>query len=271
MALIRSCHPVPSVAVTAFATLLAIAAGNSAGTTVLLAAAIFAGQLTVGWSNDRIDVERDRRVGHPGKPLAAGEVPLRLVDTALAAAVVVAVGLSLALGWRPGLLHLGAVAGAWVFNAWLKRTLVSWLPYTVAFAALPAIATLALPAHPWPLWWVMVAGAVLGTAVNFLNALPDLANRPRSDVHALPDRLGGRLSLVIGDILLAGAAAIIVWAPAGGATAGALAGAAIAWLLIALELPLMWPRADTRLPFYGMLVIAPVEALTLALTAHPLH
>jgi hypothetical protein len=48
-----SSHPVASVAVTAAATLLAVGAGNDAGSCVLVAAAVLTGQFSVGGSNTR--------------------------------------------------------------------------------------------------------------------------------------------------------------------------------------------------------------------------
>src|SRR5436305_1925928 len=94
-ALFRSAHPLPSASVTTAATVLAAAAGNSATTCVLVAAAVLAGQLSVGWSNDRIDAERDRRVEHEGKPVAAREVSQPVVDVAIAASVLATCVLSL--------------------------------------------------------------------------------------------------------------------------------------------------------------------------------
>lgn len=269
--LFRISHPLPSVVVTAGATVLAVAAGNTASTCVLLAAAVLAGQLSVGWSNDRIDAARDRRVGHEGKPLARGELPLRVVDYAIVGAVLATVLLSLLLGWRAGLLHLAAVAAAWLYNGWLKLTWLSWLPYAFAFGALPAVATLALPTHPAPAVWIMVASALLGVAVNFVNVLPGLATQPRSDVHSLPDRLGGRASLLVAAVLLVTVAAMVVWFPPDAPTAGTLAGGTLAAALVICGVPIYWPRAHTRQPFFGLLIVAAVELLTLVLTAHPLH
>ena len=62
--------------------------------------AVFAGQLTIGWSNDLVDAERDRRSGRTDKPVAGGELAERLLRRAIGAAVVACVGLSLACGWR---------------------------------------------------------------------------------------------------------------------------------------------------------------------------
>jgi 4-hydroxybenzoate polyprenyltransferase len=269
--LLRACHPIPSAAVTGFATVLAAAAGNSVGTCVLVAAAVLTGQLSVGWSNDRIDVERDRRVGHEGKPLASGEVPLPVVDVALACSIAATVVLSLLLGWRPGLVHLAAVALAWAYNAHVKSTVLSWLPYTLAFAALPAVATLALPRHPGPYAWLLVTAGLLGTAVNFVNAKQDLAEHPRSDVVGLPDRLGGRQSLLVAALLVTIAGALVTWAPAGSPGAVGWFGAAWTLLAVVAGVPVLWRHAGTRRPFYWLMAVAPVDLLVIVANARPLH
>ena len=271
LALVDAAHPLPCAVVTAGAVTLAIAAGNRATTCALVGAAVLAGQATVGWSNDRVDVERDRRVGHPRKPLAAGKVPLPLVDAALGVAVIATCVLSLLLGWRAGLLHLSAVAAAWIYNIWLKQTLLSWLPHAYAFGALPAVAAFALPAHPAPAAWIMVTGALLGTSVNFVDVMPRMASHPRSDVHALPDRLGGRASLLVAAALVAAAAALIVLAPPGSPQSLGIACGALTLVLLLVGVPLLWRVADTRLPFYGLLAVVAILLLTLVLTAHPLY
>src|ERR1700728_1340764 len=74
-ALIIASHPIPSLAVTAMATLLTAEAappGFGAGRVVLVALAVLAGQLSVGWSNDAIDADRD--AGRAGKAGPRGPV-----------------------------------------------------------------------------------------------------------------------------------------------------------------------------------------------------
>jgi len=165
-ALIRSCHPVPTAAVTAFAAVLAVSAGVGAGRAVLVAAAVLAGQLSIGWSNDRIDRHRDRSVGRTDKPVARQELPLVVVDTALWVSAAATVGLSLALGWRAGLVHLAAVGCGWAYNLGVKATRWSWVPYAAAFGALPAVATLADTRPYLPGAWVLGAGALLRVRKN---------------------------------------------------------------------------------------------------------
>lgn len=261
----------PTLVVTAVATVLAAGAGNDAPTCLLVAAAVLTGQLTVAWSNDRFDVHRDRRVGHGGKPVAERRVRLGVVDTALAVASVVTVTLSLLLGWRAGGVHLAALVLAWLYNARLSRTWLSWLPYAGAFAALPAVATLALPQRPAPAGWAVLAAGLLGAAINLLNAMQTLSADPRSEFRGLPDRLGARPSLVLGGLLVLLAGAVVTWGPPRppGPVAWAGLGLAVAGGLV--QAPLLWRRAATRAPFFGLLGLAPVELAVAVLHGHPLH
>jgi 4-hydroxybenzoate polyprenyltransferase len=270
-ALFRASHPMPSAAVTAWATVLVAVAGNPAGTCVLAALAVLTGQLSVGWSNDRLDVERDRRVGHGGKPLAQGLIQPRTVDAAIGAAIVGTCVFSLLLGWRAGLLHLAAVAAAWLYNAGLKATWLSWLPYAVAFGTLPAVATLALPQHPGPAAWIVAVTALIGTAVNFTNAMQGLAGHPRSDVRGAPDRIGGHASFVLAAVLLLVSGALVTWAPHGAPDAASWTCAALTAVLVVGGLVLLWPRAADRTPFYWLIPIAAVQLLVLVITARPLY
>ena len=85
-ALLRASHPGPVVAVTALTALLAAAAGHDLRTGLVVTAAVAAGQLTIGWSNDVIDAGRDQQVGRADKPVARGEVSETLVRRMIAAA-----------------------------------------------------------------------------------------------------------------------------------------------------------------------------------------
>ena len=76
--LLRSSHFQPTMAVTGFATALALSAGRGTGA-ILVAAAVLCGQLSVGWSNDYIDRARDRTAARMDKPIVAGSVSARLV------------------------------------------------------------------------------------------------------------------------------------------------------------------------------------------------
>src|SRR5688572_7324843 len=72
--LVGAAHIGPALAVTVLSGLLAAAQGLGPGRGALVVAAVLAGQLSVGWSNDLLDLDRDRRAGRTDKPLASGEV-----------------------------------------------------------------------------------------------------------------------------------------------------------------------------------------------------
>jgi 4-hydroxybenzoate polyprenyltransferase len=271
VALARASHPGPTVAVTAFSALLAASAGTPLRTGLVLVAAVLAGQLSIGWSNDRMDAARDRAVGRTDKPVAAGAISPGTVDAALAAAVLACIGLSLALGWRAGLTHLAAVACGWIYNAGLKSTVLSWLPYAVAFAALPAVATLALPTPTVPAGWVLVTGALLGCAGHLANAVPDLAEDDRTGVRGLPHRLRARGSLALAGLLLLAASVVVAFGPRRPPLPVSWVGLGVDILLILVALPAALRSPERRLAFHGILAIAGIDLALLLVTGRHLH
>jgi 4-hydroxybenzoate polyprenyltransferase len=271
VALVRASHPAPATAVTVFSGLLAASAGTPLRTGIVLVAAVLAGQLSIGWSNDRIDAARDRAVGRTDKPAAAGAVSFSTLDTATAAAVVACVGLSLALGWRAGLTHLGAVACGWLYNAGLKSTTLSWLPYALAFAALPAVATLALPAPAVPAGWVLGTGALLGCAAHLTNVVPDLADDDRTGVRGLPHRLGASGSILLAVVLLLGASVLVTLGPRHPPLAVSWAGLGVDLVLVLTAAPAALRNPGSRLPFHGILAIVGIDLALLLATGRHLH
>jgi 4-hydroxybenzoate polyprenyltransferase len=229
-ALAASTHPAPTVAVTTVATLLAVAAGVPGGRAALLCAAVLAGQASIGWSNDWLDADRDRAVARTDKPTVQGAVrPTRLRSAAWIAAFL-AVVLSLALGAVPGVLLLVLVASGWAYNAGLKRTAASVVPYLTGFGALPAGVVAAAPGTPAAPWWLVGAGAALGAAAHLANVAPDLEDDLATGVRGLPHRLGATASASIGALLLGGASLVLVLGPAGSPTAAG-------WGCLALTAP----------------------------------
>lgn len=206
--LIRACHVQPTLAVTAYSTAIAIGSGRRwrAAST---GAAVLAGQLAVGWSNDYIDRDRDRAAGRADKPVAAGEVSAATVRAAAIAAAAACVPLSLLSGWRAACVHGAAVTAALGYNVRLKGTAASVVPYAFAFAALPAFVTLGGPARRWPSPSGMVAAGLMGAGAHFINTLPDLEFDAMTGVRGLPQRIGPTGSLGAGVALLGGATAVL--------------------------------------------------------------
>jgi 4-hydroxybenzoate polyprenyltransferase len=264
-ALLLACHPIPTAAVTTFATALAVAVGNPAATCATVAVAVLAGQLSIGWSNDRIDVALDRSAHRTDKPIARADVGARTVDVAIAAAVAVAVGGSFALGWRAALFHLAGVACGWAYNLGVKRTVLSWLPYAIAFGTLPGVATLALPHPELPAGWAVAAGALLGMGAHLTNAAPDLAADRAFGVRGLPHLIGARRAVLLAAGLLLAASIVLVFGPAPSPSALRLAGFGLAVVLTGCGVALLWRRPAARAGFYGTVAVAGVDIALLLL------
>src|SRR3984957_4074765 len=92
-ALVVASHPGPSLAITALATLLAAQAATHGVGPVLTAPAMLAGQLSVGWSNDALDPERDAAPRRSDKPIAAGRISKRAVWVAAIISLVAALAM----------------------------------------------------------------------------------------------------------------------------------------------------------------------------------
>lgn len=135
--------------------------------------------------------------------------------TAAFAAALLCVPLSLACGLLAGTVHLAAVAAAWAYNLRLKATALSWLPYVIGFATLPAVAALTLPGSPGPAWWAVTAGALLGLAAHLGDVLPDIEDDLRNGVYGLPHRLGVTGTALLLPVPLVAASAVLALGPAG--------------------------------------------------------
>lgn len=208
--LVEACHPLPTLAVTVFAMAYAFAvqgAFSMAGGSVGLA--ILAGQLCVGWSNDALDADRDLRAGRLEKPITAGLVRAQVVQAAASLAAAAAVLLSWRLEDGAGLCHLIALLSALGYNAGLKSTLVSPLPYLVSFGLLPVIASLAVLGEPPPVA-TMVAAALLGAGAHFANTVGDTEADALTGVRGLPQLLGPARSLTVMAVLIGLAAACLL-------------------------------------------------------------
>jgi len=262
-ALIRAAHIEPTIAVTTLASLLAVASGLGAARLVLLTAAVFAGQLVIGWSNDLLDAGRDTAVGRGDKPLATGELSANAASVALGVAAIAAVGLSAALGWRSALVHLVLMVGSGIaYNLGLKATVWSPLPYVVAFGSLPAVVSLAATPPGPPRIWIVAASAALGAAAHFLNTLPDLADDAATGIRGLPHRIGGRRSQGLAAVLLMGATVVIVLGPPGPAPAPAWVA-----LVLAAGLAVGALTGRGRMPFRCGVAIAILNVMLLVLGA----
>lgn len=261
--LVRACHPEPTAAVTGVSAALAAAVGRGVPGTLATAAAVLAGQLSVGWMNDYLDRGRDVRSGRRDKPVAVGLLDPAVLRTATVLAAVAVVPLSLLSGLVAGSLHLLAVASAWAYNAGLKATAASVLPYAASFGLLPAFVTAGLPGRP-VVGWLVAAGSLLGAGGHFANVLPDIEDDLRTGVRGLPHRLGAAGSRLAAAVALVTASVVLAVGPPG--PPGLLGVGAVAVAVVCgCGAALLGRRPGSRAAFLGVLVVAAVDvALLLA-------
>lgn len=257
--LLRAAHLGPSLAVTTLVALLAFVMGLPTNKSVVITLAVFFGQLTVGWGNDLFDINRDRQVGRTDKPLATGEIAAPFVWRWLMVAASASVVLSLLSGPRSGAAHLvlGVTFGH-LYNVYFKATIFSWLPYAVAFGALPLAVSLANNPSQWPPTWMVGTAAALGVAAHFLNVLPDLKDDEITGVQGLPHRLGAMKSRILATVLLVVASMLVVF----GST-GVPANWAFTALVGVVALAGFALVAKGKTPFYAAITIALVNVALL--------
>lgn len=246
-ALWRSTHPGPCLVVTTLTFALGVAVGLEPWRLVLMAAAVLAGQFSIGLSNDVIDADRDRASGRTDKPIAQGVVSKRLAWNTALACLGLALALSVPLGVGFVLAHAVTIAAAWLYNAVLKRTAWSLVPF-LSFGLLPSLATLSASNPSVAAPWAGVAGAALGVAVHLTNVLPDLEADQRTAVRGTPHLLGARTSAFLVVLTVIAGAVAVLLGPVGAS--------------IAAVTPLAWV-------FFGLVAITAVTALLLVLLRPP--
>jgi 4-hydroxybenzoate polyprenyltransferase len=269
-ALWRSSHPGPSVVVTLVALALGVASGLEPWRIAVLVLAILLGQLSVGISNDAIDAARDRTTGRADKPIARGDVSVRTAWVAATAALVLSLILSCVLGWAMGLAHLIALGSAWSYNAGLKSTPFSVVPFIVSFGLLPSLVTLSAAEPRLAAAWAWVAGGALGVAIHLTNVLPDLDDDALTGVRGLPHRLGRRVSAVLAaGALVVGATAVLLGPGAGVNVFDVVAFAAVVAIATA-GLVLALVRPPGRVVFQLVMLAALLLCVMLAATGQAL-
>lgn len=260
-ALLRTSHPLPSLAITAMIMALVVQAAPHGVGPWAAVPVVLAGELSIGWSNDVCDAARDAAAGRTDKPLATGEISRRAVLTAAVLALAVSVGLAFVISVPTGVVNAVMMAAGWSYNFGLKATPWSGLAYATGFGLIPAFAASTVPGSPLPHWTVIAAATLLGLGGHFANVLPDLAADEQTGVHGLPQLIAARFgpTAVRGGalILLLAASALIA---ASGAHWELWIGFALAAGLAAVGL-----RAAGRTPFLAAMGIAAIGAASFVL------
>jgi 4-hydroxybenzoate polyprenyltransferase len=103
------------------------------------------------------------------------------------------------LGFKGGLVYMFGISMGVAYNFYFKFNIFSWLPYALAFAALPSC--IAISKDITPPVWMWLGGALLGSAAHFINVIKDMDEDRASGIGGLPQRLGKRNSILTAALL----------------------------------------------------------------------
>lgn len=165
-------------------------------------------QLAISLHNDYCDRELDAAT-KPWRALPRGVISPEALLTGAGALCIGGLLVAALLGPSvTGLVALGTAAG-FAYNAWLKGTLWSWLPFWVALPSLPLCAFLAAERFEPALALGYLIGAPLVVAVHLADALPDVESDGAFGVRGLAHRLGPQRTWLTCQVLLGLALALV--------------------------------------------------------------
>ena len=123
------------------------------GPAYFIAFGVFIGQLVVGWSNDLYDYADDLKHNRINKPLVAGTITTKYLTNWLRFMVPFSFVANLLgpLGIKGGLVYMFGISMGVAYNFYFKYNVFSWLPYALAFAALPSCIAISKDVTP-PVW-----------------------------------------------------------------------------------------------------------------------
>jgi 4-hydroxybenzoate polyprenyltransferase len=173
------------------------------GPAYVIAFGVFTGQLVVGWSNDLYDYKDDLMHNRQNKPLVAGVISQSYLKRWLTFMVPFSFVANLLgpLGFKGGLVYMFGISMGVAYNFYFKFNVFSWLPFALAFAALPSC--IAISKDVTPPVWMWLGGALLGSAAHFINVIKDMDEDRASGIGGAPQRIGKRNSIVVAGLLIA--------------------------------------------------------------------
>jgi 4-hydroxybenzoate polyprenyltransferase len=179
------------------------------GPAYFIAFGVFTGQLVVGWSNDLYDYADDLKHNRLNKPLVAGAITQKYLMNWLRFMVPFSFVANLLgpLGFKGGLVYMFGISMGVAYNFYFKYNVFSWLPYALAFAALPSC--IAISKDITPPVWMWLGGAIFGSAAHFINVIKDIDQDRASGIGGAPQRIGKRNSIVVAALLIALGAAVL--------------------------------------------------------------
>jgi 4-hydroxybenzoate polyprenyltransferase len=208
----RVVHPFPTLLNVAATVGIAFAAADGpppVATTIGMALAMLLAQCSIGVANDYFDRELDA-TAKPWKPVASGLIAPRVALAIAGACAIGALATALLLGLASTVLVALGMGCGLAYDAGLKRTPFSPIPFMVALPVLPIWVYVTLGAWEAVLWWLLPLGALLGLSIHIANTLPDIESDVANGVRGLPHRLGVRPSMFLSWGAFAAALALAV-------------------------------------------------------------
>jgi len=194
--LFRLAHPLPTMLNAIIAAALTLTAGGSATQSALAAITMLGVHTSIGAMNDLLDQTRD--AGRDEKPLVAGSVSPR--DARVMAVIAATAGLAAASTLNSTSLVIAGVGATlgYLYNAGIKRTPISSLPFAFGVALIPVFAWSAagapLPAAIAALCVIALPG---GSALALQNALADRELDQSVGARGAVVRLGHRRTILL--------------------------------------------------------------------------
>lgn len=233
---LRLLHPFPSLLATLLTVgLIPIADGDAPLALYLqLGLGMLCYQLAIGIANDLSDAEVDAE-SKPWKAIPSGLVTRRRARQLATALVAIGLVVTLPLPLDAWLIGIAGLMAGLSYDVFLKRTVLSFLPWAVAFPLVPVWVFRAAGEWDALLWWTFPLGVLLGFALNLANQAPESARERDLGVQGLAQLLGTRASvrLALSAFGLAASTATIVLLFAEPSRAPFSAAAAIVGLVMA--------------------------------------
>lgn len=206
--LVRLVHPFPSLLTSSATGAIATLAGAPIDVALRLAVAMLAMQASIGALNDLVDAPLDARL-KPRKPIPSGLVGRRTAALVVAAGALTGVVLSAVSGPATAIVALLGLGLGHAYDLRLSRTVVSWLPLSLALPLLPIHAWLGAGAGVPDALVTLIPVAVLGGAgLAVANGLVDIERDARGGRKAVAVALGAERAWLAQTVALVAAAAL---------------------------------------------------------------
>ena len=228
--------------------------GVPPASTALFLTSLLLTQIAIAFHNNWCDRDLDAAT-KPWRLIPRGALGARTAQRIAWALFAVGLAVSVPLGPLAVLAIAIGTGCGFIYDAGLKRTVWSFVPFCIALPTLPVAAFIVAGRADALLAVAYVVGAPLVVAIHLADALPDIARDRAFGLVNLAVRLGSRRAYALcwTGVVVAAGLALVFW-PSGGRP-GPLFVGSLVLLGVAIAVS-RWPRVHR--------VIVPVAAVVLA-------